>query len=131
MSNYRTVTPSPVFGIRPGFNVSDLPSYATTQEAVVFTNITTAQVSTAFSVGARYLEVNVTLASSTTTCNIDLYTSVNGTDTLVSSQPVEFLCSTVQFGNFEGVNLDGVPFKIGVSNIQNTGNISVSYKVNG
>lgn len=127
----RSNSPHPMYGIRPGFNISDVPSYQNLPTAV-FTDITVATVSPVLTPGARYIEVAVKFSSATTTCNVDLYSTVSGVDTLEMSVPnVSVDNSIVQFGNFEGININGNAFKIGISNLANAAALSVSYKVNG
>lgn len=123
-------SPHPMYGIRPGFNISDLDSSAA-EETVVFTNITTAQLSAVFS-GARFLSIITIFSSANTSCNIDLYTWNGTAATLVYTfTGASSKTQDIFMGGFEGVDLQGGDFKIGVSNIVNASNISVSYRVNG
>jgi hypothetical protein len=128
--NRTSESPHPMYGIRPGFNISDLDNNAAIQISALI-DITVATKSAIFS-GVRFLSIIFSAASTNTTAQIDLYTSLSGVDTLVYSfVGASNLTQAIYMGGFEGVDLQGGPFKIGVSNIVNASAINVNYRING
>jgi hypothetical protein len=127
----RTVnSPNAIYGIRPGFNISDLDAYSGFG-IPVFTAVSVAGLSGVFQ-NARFLSIAASFTDPTTSCNIDLYTWDGSAATLVyTAVGANAYNQSFFMGGAEGVDLQGRPFKIGVSNIVGSGQITVSYRING
>ena len=78
--NPKTLThsPSPIYGIPYGFNISDLPSVGLAQPIPTLAAVSTATVSAELNIQARSIEIDVAFSAPLATCQIDVYSAADG-----------------------------------------------------
>ena len=151
-----THSPSPIYGIPQGFDISDLPAVGCSIPIPSLTNVSATTTSATLAISARSMELDVSFSTINASCQIDVYTSadgfVNSLFTQVATQvdinptvnanrdPIVVAgtdadtgtptaASTVIYvGNFENVDLNGYNVRIKVSAIS-AGTVSVAYKL--
>jgi hypothetical protein len=130
--NIYTHSPSPIYGIAPGFNISDIGNPGTAQAIASLAGITTTTTSATIPMGCRFIELDINFNTAGAHCQIDVYTSKDTfTDPVFTGIATENTSTTSMYvGNFENVNLAGYDVKVKVSALS-AGTVTVSYRKTG
>src|SRR5438067_10880837 len=100
--NRTNETPHPMYGIRPGFNISDLDSSSGGFSKAALTNVTTTATSNAIQ-GGRYVIMLPVITDATVSFTITLYTWNGSLATAVFSKDnVTSMTSEIFVGGYEG-----------------------------
>ena len=127
IDRYLNHTPAPIYGIRQGFNIADLPS--STIGVVALNAVSASTTSSAISMGARSIEIALTFDTAGATCDLKLYTALDSfaapvwTKTGISDKSADSLF----VGGTEGYDLNGYDLKIRAENIS-AGKVTVTLK---
>jgi hypothetical protein len=119
---------APFMGLPRHFSIADVQSSRQLEPKLVLENIVADTTSPGVSLGARGVILVPTFEDETATCDVALISVTAEGDVVIKSWTGVKYSSKLHAGNYERVDLQGLPIKVAVTNIS-SGAVSVSAEV--